>query len=373
MADKTISAEELVQIARLALAGRPQDVQTYIGRLARRYRTSLPVVASQLTELLRESPTRSSPLRREAVAPMPVDLESRLQLLRVENRPVLDIEPVWDNAVRDALEQILSERRREQELIKQGLAPTRSIIFTGPPGVGKTLAARWIARELQRPLLTLDLSAVMSSFLGRTGANVRHVLDYAKGTDGVLLLDELDAIAKRRDDATDIGELKRLVTVLLQEIDDWPSTGLLIAATNHSDLLDPAVWRRFEMRVDFPMPTDDSVRRAIATFFGPDKAFAAWGEVLTVALRGLSFSDIEREVMLARRSAVMRGISLEEAMAQLVHGRVQPLPRRERGKIALWLTEAGMSQRQAHELTGVSRDTIRKKTRSGTTGRENEE
>jgi len=191
--------------------------------------------------------------------------------------------------------------------------------------------------------------------------------------DGVLLLDELDAIAKRRDDVTDVGELKRLVTVLLQEIDDWPPTGLLIAATNHSDLLDPAVWRRFELRVDFPMPTNDSVRRAIATFLGTDKIATAWQEVLAVALRGLSFSDIEREVMLARRSAVIRGISLEEALARLVHGRVQPLPRRERGEIALWLTEAGISQRQVHDLTGVSRDTIRKKTRAGTTDTRNEE
>lgn len=365
MADKAIKPEDIVQIARLALSGRPQDVQTYIRRLARRYRLSLPAVASQLTDLLQESPTRSSPLRREATAPMPVDLESRLQLLRVENSPVLDIEPVWDAAVKGALEQILFERRREKELIKQGLAPTRSIIFTGPPGVGKTLAARWVARELHRPLLTLDLSAVMSSFLGRTGTNVRHVLDYAKGIDGVLLLDELDAIAKRRDDVTDVGELKRLVTVLLQEIDDWPPTGLLIAATNHSDLLDPAVWRRFEMRVDFPMPTQDSVRRAIATFFGPGKISPAWLEVLAVSLRGLSFSDIEREVMLARRAAVIRGIPLEEALAQVVQNRVQPLPRRERGEIALWLTEAGISQRQVHELTGVSRDTIRKRTRPG--------
>jgi SpoVK/Ycf46/Vps4 family AAA+-type ATPase len=373
VADKTIKPDELVQIARLALAGRPQDVQAYIRRLARRYRASLPPLASKLTELLQESPTRQSPLRREAAAPLPVDLESRLQLLRVENSPTLDTEPIWNPAVRGALEQILSERRRDQELIDQGLSPTRSIIFTGPPGVGKTLAARWIARELNRPLLTLDLSAVMSSFLGRTGANVRHVLDYAKGVDGVLLLDELDSIAKRRDDATDVGELKRLVTVLLQEIDDWPPTGLLIAATNHPDLLDPAVWRRFEMRVDFPMPTDDSVRRALATFLGPDKVSAAWREVLAVALRGLSFSDIEREVMLARRSAVIRAIPLEDALAHLVQARVEPLPRRDRGELALWLTEAGISQRQVHELTGVSRDTIRKKTRSGNTDKATEE
>jgi hypothetical protein len=111
--------------------------------------------------------------------------------------------------------------------------------------LGDTLAARVLARTLGRPLLILDLAAVMSSFLGRTGGNLRHVLDYAKSIECVLLLDELDAIAKRRDDAGEIGELKRLVTVLIQEIDDWPSSGLLVAATNHPELLDPAIWRRF--------------------------------------------------------------------------------------------------------------------------------
>jgi SpoVK/Ycf46/Vps4 family AAA+-type ATPase len=373
MDETRVKPDEIVQIARLALAGRPQDVQAYIRRLAWRYREALPAVAGQLTELLREGPTRQSPLRREAAAPVPVDLESRLQLLRVEDTPVLEVEPIWEAGVKRDLDQIVSERQRDEELIKQGLSPTRSIIFTGPPGVGKTLAARWIARELRRPLLTLDLSAVMSSFLGRTGANLRHVLDYAKGVDGVLLLDELDSIAKRRDDATDVGELKRLVTVLLQEIDDWPPTGLLIAATNHSDLLDPAVWRRFEMRVDFPMPTNEAARRAVETFLGLNKASAAWHEVLAVALRGLSFSDIEREVMLARRAAVTRDIPLEDVLGSVVQRRVEPLPRRERGQIAMWLTEAGISQRQVHELTGVSRDTIRKKTKSGVTGMQNEE
>ena len=373
MADKRIMEKEIVQVARLALASRPQDVQAYIRRLVRRYRSELPAMAAQLTELLQEAPTRQSPLRREAAAPVPVDLESRLQLLRIEDTPTLEVEPIWESEIKRALDQILSERRRDAELFKQGLSPTRSIIFTGPPGVGKTLAARWIARELHRPLLTLDLSAVMSSFLGRTGANVRHVLDYAKGVNGVLLLDELDSIAKRRDDTTDVGELKRLVTVLLQEIDDWPATGLLIAATNHSDLLDPAVWRRFEMRVDFPMPTDASVRRAIETFLGPGKAPTAWNDVLAVALRGLSFSDIEREVMLARRAAVTRDITLEEALGQVVQRRVEPLARRERGQIAMWLTEAGISQRQVHELTGVSRDTIRKKTKPAGAGARKEE
>jgi len=365
MEEERRDSDDIVQLARLALAGRPQDIQTYIHRLARRYQGQFPNLASQLSNLLQESPTRQSPLRQEVAAPVPVDLESRLQLLRIENVPMIEVEPIWEPMVNRSLSQVLSERQHFDELTKQGLSPTRSIIFTGPPGVGKTLAARWIAHELHRPLLTLDLSAVMSSFLGRTGANVRHVLDYAKNVDGVLLLDELDSIAKRRDDSTDVGELKRLVTVLLQEIDDWPATGLLIAATNHSDLLDPAVWRRFEMRVEFPMPTDASVRQAIDRFLWPNKTSLAWHAVLAVALRGLSFSDIEREIMLARRSAVIRRAPLEDVLSGVVQSRVEPLPRKERGQIAMWLTEAGISQRQVHELTGVSRDTIRKNTKSG--------
>lgn len=373
MADNRDNGNDLVQVVRLALAGRPQDIQAYVRRLARRYQDDLPEISAQLTDLLQKAPTRQSPLRREATAPVPVDLESRIQLLRVEPAPSLEVDPIWTADVERSLNQILSERRREDELLKQGLSPTRSIIFTGPPGVGKTLAARWIARELNRPLLTLDLSAVMSSFLGRTGANVRHVLDYAKSVSGVLLLDELDSIAKRRDDATDVGELKRLVTVLLQEIDDWPADGLLIAATNHADLLDPAIWRRFEMRVEFPMPPEEAVRQAINTFLGASRATATWKDTLVAALNGESFSDIEREIMLARRASITRDISLEDAFAQLIQNRIGGLARRDRAEIAVRLTEAGVSQRHVHELTGVSRDTIRKKMKPAGADAQNEE
>jgi SpoVK/Ycf46/Vps4 family AAA+-type ATPase len=106
-----------------------------------------------------------------------------------------------------------------------------------------------------------------------------------------------EPVAKRRDDSSEVGELKRLVTVFLQEIDDWPATGLLIAATNHADLLDPVVWRRFEMRYRIP-DADRAIRTpSVETFLGKDRASSTWNDVLAVALRGLSFSGPLAQVM----------------------------------------------------------------------------
>lgn len=365
--DKTqISGKELVHLARLAMAGRDQDVLMLVRRLSRRYRDAMPQVADDLAQLLREAPTRQSPIRRDISTAVPVDTDSRLHLARVEHVTALDVDPIWQDEVARKLEQLVQERFRQDELAQQNLAPTRTVVFTGLPGVGKSLAARWLAWRMNRPLVILDLSAVMSSFLGRTGTNVRHVLDYAKSVDCILLLDELDAVAKRRDDNLEVGELKRLVTVLLQEIDDWPSSGLLVAATNHPDLLDPAIWRRFEMNIEFPMPENDAVTRAVSAFSGPNGEFPEHLRVvLSTLLAGVSFSDIEREINGMRRDAVIRGQTLEVSIQDLVRRRIEDLPRSERGKVASSLTRLGLSQRQAHDLTGVSRDTIRKATTQG--------
>jgi len=354
-------AGDFVTLARLALTGRPQDVQLLVHKTAKRYRGELPEIAARLSALLSESPTRASPLRREISAPLPVDSDSRLQLLRVENDFHFDHELVLTESIEKRLLQVVVERREPKALMDVGLHPTRTILFTGPPGVGKTMAARWVARELGRPLLILDLAAVMSSFLGRTGSNLRHVLDYAKNMECVLLLDELDALAKRRDDRGEIGELKRLVTVLLQEVDDWPSTGVLVAATNHAELLDPAIWRRFEMAIDFRLPDVPAIEALVRRLLEPHfQGMERWSKLLGLALKGRSHNDIERAIIHARRAAITNGTSIDMQLRELFETN-EHLAHDERVELARLLQSSGLtSQREAQRITGVARETIRK-------------
>ncbi|ETD85432.1 ATPase AAA [Rhodobacter capsulatus YW1] len=367
MEDREDIRENFVHLARIALSDRAQDVQAFLTRVAKR--SSDPSLSAELVELLRKRPTRSSPLRRTAEIPLPVDTDSRFHLLRVEERPELPHEPIYTTKVRETLTRLIEERRNVKALINAGLDPTKTILFTGPPGVGKTLAAKWLARELKRPLLILDLSAVMSSYLGRTGSNLRHVLDYAKSVDGVLLLDELDAVAKRRDDTGEIGELKRLVTVLLQQLDDWPSTGVLIAATNHAELLDPAVWRRFEELVEFELPEREAARAFIKAMLERTVTKAEeWSDVLSVALSKQSFSDIERILNSARRAAALNGNRLDEHLSPLLT--VNGNTKQDRIELAVQLVQTGLvSARRAHELTGVARDTIRERLKGVAAGK----
>ena len=361
---------DLAQLIRLALAEQTEDVRLFVARLVRKYRNTDPELAEQMDLYLRtKAPRASAPMRKVAppspsAQPLPVDDESRLSLLKVFRDEPDREQPLLAPDLEETLSQLIQERRQTKRLASMGLNPTRSAIFVGPPGVGKTLTARWLASKLGLPLYVLDLTAVMSSLLGRSGSNLRSALDFAKRSPCVLLLDEIDSIAKRRSDDADIGELKRLVTVILQEVDEWPATGLLLAATNHAELIDPALWRRFDLVVNFKAPEIPAVKQAIKRFLGPDYAlFGRWIDILTFAFHGESFSDIERDLQRFRRAVALGTASDADLIEEFVKSRALVLDRQGRIDLAVLLAkQTRLSQHAISEITGVSRDTIRKYT-----------
>lgn len=347
--------DDLFTLSRLSLTGTSRDVELFVRRIAKKIKVSNPDLSERLMKL---SVSQAHSPARGAVAEIPVDTDSRLQLLRRE-MPAGIPDPIWRRDAETNFSQVIEERLRVDELVKANLTPTKSMLLTGPPGVGKTLTARWIASQLGMPLFTLDLSAVMSSFLGRTGNNLRNVIDYAKGAPCVLLLDEFDAVAKRRDDAVEVGELKRLVTVLLQEIELWPSEGFLLAATNHPELLDPAVWRRFDTVVEFDLPNTEAIGEAIERFLGDYQIDPQLTAALSPAFEGMSFSDIQRDLTRARREAVLTGDPLPARLQEIVRRRVDNMTTHQKKELARQLIESGHSQVYAHKITGLARDTIR--------------
>lgn len=352
---------EFVHLARLAVSGRPQDMFTLIRKNLRLMtagdRPELIEPAKQVLALLSAPGAVVRGLPSQA---LPVDSDSRLELLRRENAPDLATVPVWAPSISKPLHELVEERQRVSELRKAGLGPSRSALFVGPPGVGKTMAARWLARALGMPLLTLDLAAVMSSYLGRTGNNIRAVLDFARRSPSVLLLDEFDAIAKRRDDSAEVGELKRLVTVLLQAVDEWPSDGLLLAATNHPELLDPAVWRRFDRVVEFPLPSAGDMVQLIRGQIGDASVKPQLLDAMALVYAGESHSEIARQLGAAKRESVLKGTNLEAVLGDAIGQACRDRDQKTRLQVADALDSIGFSQRQIQGFTGLARDTIRR-------------
>lgn len=187
----------------------------------------------------------------------PRDKDSLLELYDII-RPTVSLDDVVLPAnQRKLLLQILQEHNENAKLAEHNLPVANRLLLCGPPGCGKTMTANAIAHELGLPMAYVRLDGLVSSYLGQTSVNLRKVFTSVGTMPIVLFLDEFDAIAKKRDDGNEMGELKRVVTALLQNFDNMPDNVFLIAATNHEHLLDPAIWRRFNYVINFGYPDDE--------------------------------------------------------------------------------------------------------------------
>jgi SpoVK/Ycf46/Vps4 family AAA+-type ATPase len=199
---------------------------------------------------------------------------------------------------------LLDEFRQRDVLGAHGLRSRSRLLFCGPAGCGKTLCAEVFAHEVKLPLLVASMDTLVSSLLGETASNLRKIFDFAAVQPVVLLLDEFDAIARLRDDETLNGELRRVVNSLLILIENFKGQGFVIAATNHEQQLDPAIWRRFDEVVFFEKPAKPEITRLVKLKF---RNFKTDFEPAAVAgfLEGFSHAEVERACLNAIRRAVL--------------------------------------------------------------------
>ncbi len=285
---------ELFRIVNGALRLDIDKVRNYTAFLADKLEKSGDVAsAKRLRKMLEESDNQLRPAGVAFAKTLPVDADSRFPLIerinvkRLSEPPIVLGEDQWDT-----VNEFLSIAKSAAQADAEGLSASLSFLLYGPPGTGKSRLARHIAQELGLELYIARLDGLISSFLGSTSKNIRALFDFAAKTPCVLFLDEFDAIAKLRGDSQELGELKRVVNSFIQNLDTLGNQSIVIAATNHHELLDSAIWRRFSYRLPLDFPTPESRQKIWNGSLGDLQFTTKEMELLVDLSDGFSGSDI---------------------------------------------------------------------------------
>jgi len=213
---------------------------------------------------------------------------------------------VLSAASRGAIDQLIEEQQRGDLLRAHGMEPRHRVLLVGPPGTGKTSLAEAIAEAVTVPLFVVRYESMIGSYLGETAARLKRVFDYARTTPCVLFFDEFDAIGKERGDIHETGEIKRVVSSLLMQVDELPSYTIVAAATNHPELLDRAAWRRFQLRLSLPLPTPKSLTTYIEAFTRRlDEPLGQPASTIAKRLGRISYAEAEDFCLELRRRKIL--------------------------------------------------------------------
>jgi SpoVK/Ycf46/Vps4 family AAA+-type ATPase len=230
---------------------------------------------------------------------------------------------VLSDSVERELGRLVEEVQHWPDLDAAGVPRRNRVLLYGPPGCGKTSTVEALASQLGRPLVTARVDGLISSYLGETATNIRKLFDYANSGAYVVLLDEFDSLGKLRDDPTDHGELRRVVNAVLQLIDTYRGPSIIVAATNHQDVLDSALWRRFDLVTELQLPTREQLQKVLfgllrgrADMFGIDRLADRLVGLPHAAAEFLAYAALRRAVIEERREASQA--DLDEALGETV-------------------------------------------------------
>jgi SpoVK/Ycf46/Vps4 family AAA+-type ATPase len=212
---------------------------------------------------------------------------------------------VLDEGMRGRLERVVLEQKQKDKLMNHGLVPRRKLLLVGAPGTGKTFAASALAGQLRVPLYTVLLDGLITKFMGETAAKLRLIFNFMARSRGVFLFDEFDAIGSKRAADNDVGEMRRVLNTFLVLLEQVETSSLVVTATNHPELLDSALFRRFDDLLEFPMPTDPLIERIIRLRLPQLQVVASdWTELIGFC-RGLNFAELVKACDDAAKEAVL--------------------------------------------------------------------
>ncbi|MVT69457.1 AAA family ATPase [Bradyrhizobium pachyrhizi] len=239
---------------------------------------------------------------------IPVDRETSTPLAQVIfQQQIPEGAPIFSRDVSGAIKSLLEEWSHLEAFDAAGIKPSKTCLIYGAPGTGKTRLAMWMAKQLDLPVVVARLDSLVSSFLGTSSRNIGTLFNFVNRFRCVLLLDEFDALAKLRDDPQEVGEIKRIVNALLQNLDTREPLGFTIGITNHPQLLDPAVWRRFEVQLQIPNP-DTQLRLDMARLFMmPTEAPESHLKLFAWFTEGATGAELEAVVRSYKKLRAVRG------------------------------------------------------------------
>jgi SpoVK/Ycf46/Vps4 family AAA+-type ATPase len=261
-------------------------------------------LAQDLRELVDAARQRTEEPRKKPV-PLAQPKGELANLVSVSYSDVRLSSMVLPAELEERLKRVLTEQRQQYRLRNHGLVPRRKLLLLGPPGSGKTMTAAALAGELKVPLFTVVFDSLISKFMGETASKLRIVFDAMVASRGVYFFDEFDAIGSKRGERNDVGEIRRVLNSFLQLLEKDDSEGLIIAATNHPELLDPALFRRFDDVIRYSLPDKTIAVRVLRSRLSAFDIKQIDWEAVAKAAEGLSQSELARAADEAAKRAVL--------------------------------------------------------------------